>query len=314
MREMILNHASIFAPGFDRETIAAWLKDVAAGMGQLVSGGVVQSGLRMAQDPHQTRCLSDYSYFDACMDLQRSGCRDEYVFLMRMASKYPLLVDVEEDVRGRFLACEEQTLPDGDGEPLVLCAIDDGIAVGFPSGSIWDRDRLAVDFDELLSDETLDPASEEIDQLTRSRHARRICDRHRDRVPVPSDPATLWEQREDLFPDVVFGPGVESNLRRNASRLSTIVGKLADLDRSARDWQAAGGAAPAWRTKVTPESATVRNNQRLLGERRFRSQAGTIELFEWHARFGSGGRIHLRFDPQSREVEIGYLGRHLPLE
>ena len=314
MREMVLNHASLFAPGSDRKTISVWLKDVAAGMGQLVSEGVVQSGLRMAQDPSQTRCLSDYSYFDACMDLRRSGYRDEYGFLMRMANKYPLLIDVGEEVRGRFLACQEQTLPDGDGEPLLLCAIDDGIAVGLPSGPIWDRDRLAVDFDELLPDETLDPASEEIDQLTRSGHARSICDRHRDRIPVPSNPVTLWEQREDMFPDLVFGPEVESNLRRNASRLSTIVGKLADLDRSARDWQSAGGAAPAWRTKVTPESTTVRNNQRLLGERRFRSQAGTIELFEWHARFGSGGRIHLRFDPQSREVEIGYLGRHLPLE
>lgn len=36
-------------------------------------------------------------------------------------------------------------------------------------------------------------------------------------------------------------------------------------------------------------------------------------IFEWHARFGSGGRIHLRFDASIREVEIGYVGRHLPL-
>ena len=42
------------------------------------------------------------------------------------------------------------------------------------------------------------------------------------------------------------------------------------------------------------------------------SSLGTRETFEWHARFGDG-RIHLRFDPQSREVEIGYIGPHLPL-
>jgi hypothetical protein len=43
------------------------------------------------------------------------------------------------------------------------------------------------------------------------------------------------------------------------------------------------------------------------------SSQGTQKLFEWHARFGSSGRIHLRFDPSSYEVEIGYIGPHLPL-
>ena len=65
---------------------------------------------------------------------------------------------------------------------------------------------------------------------------------------------------------------------------------------------------------MTPESSTVMKNHKLREERRFRSQTGAIELFEWHARFGSGGRIHLRFDPASREVEIGYIGNHLPID
>ena len=47
--------------------------------------------------------------------------------------------------------------------------------------------------------------------------------------------------------------------------------------------------------------------------RRFRSVKGTRVIFEWHARFGSGGRIHLRFDAGVREVEVGYVGDHLPL-
>lgn len=46
MREMVLNHASLFSPGSDRDTISAWLKDVAIGMIQLLGEKVVQSGLR----------------------------------------------------------------------------------------------------------------------------------------------------------------------------------------------------------------------------------------------------------------------------
>ena len=74
-----------------------------------------------------------------------------------------------------------------------------------------------------------------------------------------------------------------------------------------------GSAMPSWTRKVTPESQPVMNDPRLREERRFRSHRGTRELFEWHARFGSSGRIHLRMDPSSREVEIGYIGPHLPL-
>ena len=63
---------------------------------------------------------------------------------------------------------------------------------------------------------------------------------------------------------------------------------------------------------MTPESARVMQNPALREARCFRSGRGTMVLFEWHARFGSGARIHLRFDARTREIEIGYIGVHLP--
>ena len=98
-----------------------------------------------------------------------------------------------EEVRDRFLACEERKLPPPDGEPLVYCAITDGIAVGFPSAPEWDRDRVTVHFDELLPDGSTEPSSEEIDQLTRALHASPIRERHRDRLREGGDPVLLWE-------------------------------------------------------------------------------------------------------------------------
>lgn len=55
------------------------------------------------------------------------------------------------------------------------------------------------------------------------------------------------------------------------------------------------------------------NNPTLKASRFFRNGAGVTELYEWHARFGSSGRIHLRFDAALRSIEIGYIGSHLPL-
>ena len=313
MREMVLNHASVLAPGVDREPVVNWLLDLAGGMAVLVRDGVVQNSLRMAHGFHDTPCLPGYSLFDASAEVRVLGFRDEYVFLMRLATKIPLLSDVGQEIRDRFRACEERTLAPPDGEPLVFCAIADRIAVGFPTAREWDCDRVTVQFDELLQEEAIEPRSEEIDQLTRAAHAEPICARHRHRLRAGTDPVSLWENRDAAFPNLAFGPGVEDNLRSYAHLFSTIVGKLDVLDASTRDWADRGGPMPDWKTKVTSESNKVMNDPALREARRFPSHHGTHELFEWHARFGNNGRIHLRFDPESREVEIGYIGPHLPL-
>ena len=164
----------------------------------------------------------------------------------------------------------------------------------------------------MLTDATIGQASEEIDQLTRSRHAGPICDRHRDRIRAGSGPVAYWENRGAIFPNLLFGPGVEENLKDSSHLFHTIIRKLVDLNRSAEEWQAMGGPVPRWRTRVSPESTERMKNAHFRAARRFRSHRGTVETFEWHARYGDSGRIHLRFDPETREVEIGYIGPHLP--
>ncbi len=308
MREMVLHHASVRAP--DRGTAVRWLQDVSTGMAELVhnENKVAQSSLRMSRPLQEVDCLPGYSLFDAYQDVRRGGARDTYAFLIRLSAKVPLLSEVGVDVKDRFLACEAQQLPPEDGEPLVFCALTDGIAVGFPSEPAWDADRLSVSFNELLPDGSLEPHSETIDNLTRSVHARPICARHR-AVLQDQSPAVLWERRDDVFPHLTFGPDVKPP----PEFLGVIVKRFAELDESAAEWHTVGGAAPRWKCKVTPESDRLMKNKKLREARRFRSRRGTRELFEWHAWVRRGMRIHLRFDADTKEVEIGYVGPHLPL-
>ena len=318
MREMILNHASLASAG--RHEVTAYLVDMATGMMALVQGGVARSMLRMVKPMYQIPCPGYPSLYEAYLKLQKTDVRDAFQYLARLATKYPLLSDVDWAAKDRFraceaTACEAKTLPSPDGEPLVLCAITDGIAVGFPSEPVWDRDRITIAFRELLPNDTFEDADEAIDQLTRTAHAGPIADRHarraRRRIEAPAD---LWSDRAEAFPHLTFGPDVEDQLGRlNPGWLTTVVNRLADLDEAASAWRSAGGPAPAWTCKVTPESDSVMNNRKLREARRFRSVRGDRLLFEWHARFGDGERIHLRFDGRTREVEIGYVGVHLPL-
>ena len=302
MREMVLNHASVQAP--DRHIAVALLKDIATGMAQLINNRVAQSSLRTSHPVFEIDCLPDYPLADAYRDLPR----DEQVFLMGLSAKCPLLSEVEMDVKDRFLGCEAKQLPPEDGEPLVLCAITDWIAIGFPSEPVWDSDRLTVSFNELLPDGSFEGTFEIIYNLTRSVHAHSICERHRTGLLQDQPPSALWQRRQEVFPNLVFGPDVELP----PEFFQTVANRLMELDEAAAKWRDIGGPLPPWTCKVTPESANLMKNPKLREARRFRSQRGTRELFEWHARFGSNGRIHLRFDTGSREIEIGYIGPHLP--
>ena len=183
------------------------------------------------------------------------------------------------------------------------------------------QNLIKVDFYELKDDGSGEVSEEEtfeeIDNLARSDHAPPICERHRQSLRGQITSAEeLWNNRKQAFPNLIFGPDVEDHLKKlNTSNLGSIVGKLANLNAAAAEWPNLGGGAPPWKTraKVANESESLRNHPRLRELRRFKSHDGISQLFLWHARFGDSGRIHLRFDPSSHEVEIGYIGQHLPL-
>ncbi len=307
MREMVLNHASIVSP--DVSTAVDWLKDVGSGMAQLTTKRVVASSLRMCRLPSEINCVPGYSLWDVYQELRKNGDRDTYGFLMRLSTKIPLLSDFELDFKDRFLACEATDLSAEDGEPLVLCAITDWIAVGFPSAPGWDHDCLEISFNELLPDDSIEESSETIDNLTRSVHALSICEQRQAILLRCQSPSSLWERREEAFPNLVFGPDVKIERKFFGSTVK----KLIALDESAAEWRKVGGSVPPWTCTVTPETVNLMNNPKLRETRRFKSQGGTRELFEWHAKFSNGRRIHLRFNADSRKIEIGYIGPHLPI-
>ena len=308
MREMVLNHASLesCAP----VEAVPWLLDLAAGMSALIGSGVTESCLRMrAPDP------GGFSIHDSYQELRRRGERDPYVFLLKLSTKSPLLDGVAEGIADRFraceaLGCETKKLRPEDGEPLVLCAISDAIAVGSPSEPVWDRDQLTVRFQELLPDESFEESWERIDNLTRASHAQPILERHRTRIRRScTNGADLWARRKQLFPHLVFGPDVEAHLDR-LNVIERVIRRLADLDASAAPWLS--GPVPDWICDVRPEGQRVMTTPKLREARRFASLTGRREVFEYHTSFGKDGRIHLRVDAAHRQVEIGYIGGHLP--
>lgn len=313
MRSLVLNSASVSDLSVARRALAPWLRDTVSGMSQLIDDRVARPELLMRHGIHEVRCLPECSLFDIALDLLRSGARDEYEFLLTIAARECWTEEIAPAARDRLVSCEQRELPGPDGEPLMLCVVIGGIAVGFPSNDLWKTDRVEIRFGEMLPSGEIEPRTENIDNLTCPAHARRIAERHRRSLRSCASAAELWERRGEAFPNLLFGQGVGADLSRLGGQLSGVAEKLSGLDATAKEWKDTGGDAPSWRTKVTPESAKIRANPKLMAARRFASVRGGAAMFEWHARYGSGGRIHLRFDARTREIEIGYIGPHLPL-
>ena len=310
MRQMVLNHASVHALDQSRETVTQWLADLSKGMGELIKDSVVAGQLRATRRLDEVPCLTDYSLQDAISGMVRTGYREEYLFLARLATKSPLLRDMRAEEKDGFLEYEGVSAQPETAELLVLCVVKNWVAVGFPSDARWDKDQLQVQFNKPLSNGEISDVSEVIDNLTRSRHATLISQRHSEKLARGSDPTTLWKNRRICFRHILFGPDVERNLKDHARLFDTIVGRLIDINNAAAEWKTQGGPAPTWRTKVTGENDLALKYREM---RVFASCHGTRELFLWHARVGKRYRIHLRFDAKRRELEIGYIGPHLPL-
>lgn len=314
MRELVLNHASLSSP--DRHTATDWLTEVARGIAVLVNQRITRSQLRTIKPCGAIVCSDGYTLVDITGELRRRGNRDEFLSFSRLLANAPLLTDdLREDIRDRFLRCEAVILPPPDGEPLTLAAITDWITISFPSQTAWDKGDLTVDFWELLPNDTYQKTSEAVDNLSRTVHAGTIAHRHSNeaRRAIQRGP-DLWDLRHAAFPNLHFGPDVEDNVKEvNSMHVGAIVGKLAAIDRLAATWLETPGPPPPVSINITNESESVHNNQALRNARIFRSSFGGSQLFMWHARFGNSGRIHFRYIDDTRQIEIGYIGPHLPL-
>lgn len=318
MREFVFNDASLPADHID--VACCWLTDIAKGMSALVDSQLVGPRLRSRRSIYEIECAPGTSLLDAYNGMIRTNRRTEALFLMQLDNLSPVQTRLDEFLKDRFLRCEavgcvDLPLPPELGEPLVLCAISGAIAVSFPAAPIWDRDELEIAFNELLDDGSIIDVKETVNAVARLQHAnavaKRLADIDRAQIATYTE---MWDARSRIFPNLVFGPDVREQLGDlNTGWLTTLKGKLAKLDNDAQNWKSVGGPAPEWSVHVTDESESIKNNPRLSNHRMYRSVDGPKRCFFWHARFGSSQRIHLRFDASKQQVEIGYIGNHLPL-
>ena len=318
MRQFVLNHASLV--GKSQADVVPLLRDVVDGMTMLVSKNVARPILSAYTENPQIRCpdpmsLNDFIWSDA-LEIEFR------IFLSGVISKISLLDNLEENYKDRFIGCEylsssssegkSISLTSDEGAPLVLCAVTDWIATGFATND-WDCEQIVVHFNELMDDGSTKKVSEKIENLTRPHHAKLIYKSHYTQLQQQLSKESFGEYKNLAFPCLMFGQNVDKYIIDiQVQEFSTVVKKLKLLDEICEEWRMGSDSFPEFPRDFSQESESVRNDPKLYKKRTFVSSDGTSEIFEWHARFGSSGRIHFRILEDKKKIEIGYIGPHLP--
>ena len=318
MREWVLNHSSI-APA-DRHDAIAWLRDLTGAMSQLYLAKVAGHSLRSFVLFSDLKCSDGSSVPDPAIAFFGARMFEEARWWQRIQTKYPADIGLHEDIKDRLRTCEATgcqpiTMSPIDGAPLLLCAFIDGVALSFPSDQLWRRDELTIHYDELDDDGRIQQRSDRVDNLGDASHVPSILKRHLDEVRDVSSFTELWQNRNDAYPDLLFGQDFGAYLKRiNGGLLRKVVRTLGVLNDCSNRWKRMTSDPPPdpWRYIVRSESPSVEDDPSLREERRFKTHDGNSELFMLHTNITKGDRLHLRIVASERLVEIGYIGPHLP--
>ncbi|MND74041.1 hypothetical protein D3C80_656270 [compost metagenome] len=208
-------------------------------------------------------------------------------------------INVQSPVDGHAACYEKASVAKDD---VVLCAIGQDILVGLSRNGYWSTDHLAFRSDD---------RDFFVDHVATPQHAATVIERLKADNRRSLTARGFWEAKATAFPNLVFGTGVEGDLKKfSAKMLNLLFNRLADLDGRVLRWKNNGVFPDDAMPPITGESAPTM--AQFTNARRFRDETGDIRIFQEHIWIDSLHRIHLLRDVDARVIKIGYVGRHLP--
>lgn len=312
MVELCLNELSLPIDQGCALADADILSEMAQAVACLVNSQVTKPVLRSCLPLSTIEYRDKVSLHDAMVGVGNSSrFRDDMLLLRRIAQKVPCGEGCEEWVQERFSRCEARV--DGrEAVGLLWAGIADFLSISFLRGSRWDRDLIEFSFLEIDSNSDIADSVVAVRNICTVRHANREVSNARLEKMESTNTVSFWAQRCEIFPGLDFGMDVKAHIGSiDEGIFRTVLRKLNLLNQAAIEWIDTGGAHPPWKTEVSPESERAKGYDRVIAERTFKDASGASKFFEWHARYGSAGRIHLIADRGSMKIVIGYIGPHL---
>jgi len=308
--DLVLNELSLHPPAPDTLIARIWVSDFIQTVKAIKAQAGKQAVLRTQYDFYTTLLAPDYPLQRWLNDSEVD--REEQRFIKALVTKAPFSQDVlnteVQAIETNVGSCEFQY----QGEQAIglgVACILDIIPVSLTSQPCWDCSYL--DLDVIRIDE--DDEKITIVHASRKQHLQDHIEWIKTRLLTGiRDGVTLWNNKDELFPNLQFCDSVGEqlqNLRVGDVMLSPIEKKLFDLQKYASTWVGGAFDSDKIACKATPESEVTL--KQYSQARTFTCPDGQERVFSWHVRLTPlAWRIH--FDPsQSGKIVIGYIGCHL---
>lgn len=308
--DMALNELSIQFPAQDIQTARCWMLNLIHTLRAGVSAGV-RRNLRTYIDLNSTAIANDYTLVrwrnDNDVDLEARR------YFKSVVTKYPPMSDLPE--------AEQRSLShdffhnDDRAYGLGVAFLLDGLAISFASSPLWNSHEIDLNTDWLEDDGNLTSDIIHVHHASQALHINHLTPWIQDRRRIGvQDGSDLWNQREELFPSLVFCKHIGKDLEKLQSTdpiLRQIVKKIFEMENYCKRWQE-GPFNPAHLPfKITGESRVT--TQRYPQERTFLCPDGKERIFTWHCRLTPcAWRIY--FDPSAGpgRIYIGNIGPKPP--
>ena len=303
MRDTVLIAASL-EEGFAtlKDALQA-LEGVVAGLLELSTRNFISDNLWTDTPTYEIVACPGFSLNELFFELNKLDA-DKGWLLLEMMQKCPIDDFVSEDDLGEYLEWEFESLP--RHADLLLCAISDSkIAACLSPSAEWRKNPLELrvglpgNFHDVKVDNVFSQVS-----------AMEIIERIRNSELERVSPKDFWKRRNELFPDLLFGLDVETQIARIGNDIfKSALSRFRDLNAASAAWSKAKSPNASYPFKVRPDSGATKS--KYGKERMFRTSNCNVEIFEKHADLRDGHRLHLREVRDEYKIEIGYIGRHL---
>jgi hypothetical protein len=309
--EMVLNEASL-ASATDKESARQLMFVLSQTARQAVQMGI-QRTLRGPEQLERMFLCPGYTFGDwsrdECVDI------DLRRYIRSLSTRSPFWQNdpgLEENVRHRLF-----TLTDGrEAVGLGVAALLKGLAISLRSNKDWEELEILVTIlTETLTEDGESTTDEILCPVKHANHKDMVA-LHRDWITerlhiVLENGTELWHQRQTLFPNLLFCAGVQSQLEQMPDvMLQPVITRLTLLQSYCQDWVSGNFDPEQLGVRASTESQPTLER---YGEKRtFICPDGIERLFDWHVRLTPlAWRIHFYPLSQTRQIVIGYVGKHL---
>ena len=308
---MVFNELSLETKANDIPTAREWMSELIQTIRQAIQMGIKRE-LRASEDLNFCSLANQYTIAQWRND--ENVEKEEKQFFRSLSTKTPLIVDIIEDIQDKFELsdiCYQGKKVQGLGFALII----DGIAISFKSDSQWICEELELNVIRLEQhSERLIDKIENVKHISCRNHIiahkNWIIERIQTQV---INGKQIWEQRENLFPNLQFCDSVKKQLEgilKGQPELIFCLKTLLSLQDCSKNWNDGYFNVDGTSLDESGESEATLNKYK--DERTFICPDGEALIFSRHIKLKvCNWRIHF-FPKYPGLLIIGYIGTHLP--